>query len=362
MELAISRPTWTTYFNQPAAVESVYAHMASLPSSRTEEKYTAAVYRGGLQYFMNWSNNALPTPDLMRVYMAHLVQRGLAASTINARYLTSVRHYLRALANQMITGLTGKARDFVADCKEQIRQAIALPSPKPGTSSNLPPLWRPDFHRLTLDEVNHVLRSIDRSTLAGLRDYTLLHIAFTTGLRLAELARINLAAIRPSGAGNYIVIVRGKRNNIDPVPFSADAYVDLLVYVWTFNSGLPVGDVRRIRDSVPVFQPLHRETFYMASWRYDAADGLSHQAIRDAVTKRSRMALGYAIAVHDTRRTAAYLAHKSGMDLPDIQQMLRHKQPDITWKYIGSEPNYETRMLSKLLAFGDNPAKPESSS
>jgi site-specific recombinase XerD len=343
---------WTTFFNQAAAVKAVYAHIAQLPSARSLERHTFTVYDGGLQFFMSWSDNALPTPDLMRNYMAYLVQRGLAASTINARYLTSVRHYVRALSNQMIPDLTGKSRDFVADCREQMRQAIALPSPKPELNSNMPPLWRPDFHRLTLYEVNLVLRAINRDTLAGLRDYALLHLAFTTGLRLAELARISLASIRPSGAGNYIAVVRGKRNNIDPVPFSADVHADLMVWLWAFNSGLPAGDSRRIQAAAPIFQPLHRETFYMAERRYDTARGLSHQAIRDAVAKRTKQALGYAIAVHDTRRTAASLAHKAGMALPDIQQMLRHKKSSITWAYIGNEPNYEARMLSKLLTFG----------
>jgi site-specific recombinase XerD len=343
---------WTVFFNQGDAVKAVYSHIATLPSSRNAEQHTATVYDGGLKYFMAWSKDALPTADLMRVYMAHLVQRGLAASTINARYLTSVRHYLRALANQMINGLTGKTRGFVADCREQIRQALAMPSPKPELSTNLPPLWRPDFHRLTLYEVNLVLRSINRDTLAGLRDYALLHLAFTTGLRLAELARISLASIHPSGAGNYIAVVRGKRNNIDPVPFSADVHVDLLVYLWAFNSGLPARDARRIQGAAPIFQPLHRETFYMASWRYEAARGLSHQAIRDVVAKRTRLALGYPIAVHDTRRTAAALAHDAGMPLPDIQTMLRHKRPDVTWRYVGQKPDFHRRALATYMTFG----------
>lgn len=354
MDIVVSTntKTWTSYFEPRAAVASVYSYVASLPSSRTKEKATAIAYRGGLEYFTTWMGSALPTPDLMRGYVAHLVQRGLKSSTINARYLAAPRHYLRALSNQSIFGLTGSAHDFVADCREQIRQAAAMPSPKPDTVSNLPPLWRPEFHRLSLDEVNHVLRTIDRSTLAGLRDYALMLIAFTTGLRLAELARITLASIRPTRAGNYIVVVRGKRNNIDPVPFSRDAYADLMAYVWTYNSGLPPNDPRRIWNAVPVFQPLHRETFYMKFARYSPANGLSHQAIRDAVAKRSRLALGYSIAVHDTRRTAAYLAHKSGMTLPDIQQLLRHKEPTITWKYIGNEPDFESRMLSTRLVFG----------
>jgi integrase len=343
---------WTTFFNQGAAIKAVYAHIAQLPSARSTEGHTFTVYDGGLKYFMAWSDNALPTPDLLRDYMAHLVQRGLAASTINARYMTSVRHYLRALSNQMIPGLTGGDRDYIADCREQMRQAIALPSPKPEHNSNMSPLWRPDFHRLSLYEVNLVLRAIDRSTLAGLRDYALLHLAFTTGLRLAELARISLASIRPSGAGNYIAVVRGKRNNIDPVPFSADVHADLMVWLWAFNSGLPANDTRRIQGAAPIFQPLHRETFYMASWRYETSRGLSHQAIRDAVAKRTKQALGYPIAVHDTRRTAASLAHDAGMPLPDIQTMLRHKRPDVTWRYVGTKPDFHRRALSTYMTFG----------
>jgi site-specific recombinase XerD len=353
MELAVSAPPlWTTYFNRHAAVEAVYAHVAALPSSRTDEQHTAKVYRAGLLAFTTWAGDALPTPDLLRVYIAHLVQRGLKSSTIASRYLAPVRHYLKHLGNQSLTGLAGPLRDQISDCRDQIRQAAALPSPKDDVSTNVAPLWRPDFNRLDLQQVNAVLRGIDRSTMAGLRDYALLHIAFSTGLRLAELARIHQGAIQPSGAGGYLITVRGKRSNIDPVPISATAHGDLVTYIQAFNAGLEDDDPRRIVDSVPVWQPMHRETFYMATARYNPARGLSHQAIRDLIYKRSRFALGKAIAPHDTRRTAAALAYGAGMSLPDIQLLLRHKNPSVTLNYIGTKPDFHTRALDTYVKFG----------
>lgn len=352
MDIVVSEPVWTHYFNREEAVRAVAAHIAALPSSRTPEQHTRRAYQDGLEAFNRWVGERLPTPDVLRVYVAELVQRGLKSSTISSKYLASVRHYLRALGNQSIMGLEGREHSFVLDCKDQIRQAAAMPTPKPELSTNLPPLWRPDFHRLTLDEVNSVLRQIDRSTLAGLRDYALLHIAFSSGLRLAELARISLSALRPSGSGGWLISVRGKRGNIDPVPISADAYADILAAVDAFNAGLAADDSRRIAGTVPVFQPLHRQRYYMAAVRYATARGLSHQAIRDAVKKHTLLALGYAIAVHDTRRTAAALAYDAGMLLPDIQLFMRHKNSAITLSYIGTKPDFHTRSLATYMSFG----------
>lgn len=347
-----SRLHWTAYFDRRLAIEAVSAHIAQLPSSRTEEQNTRKVYEAGLKAFTTWMEDDLPTVDLLRAFIAHMVWRGLKSSTIASRYLAVIRHYLHALANQSIPGLTGEAREFVADCREQLRQAEAIQTPKPETSSNIAPLWRPDFHRLDEHQVNRVLRQIDRTTVTGLRDYALMHIAFSTGLRLAELARIRLAAIFPTDGGRYLIRVRGKRNNVDPVPMSRTAYRDLQAYIEAFNAGLDTDDPRRIVETFPVWQPRHRDRYYLAIRRYDPSRGISHQAIRDIIAKRSLAALGYKIAAHDTRRTAASLAHNAGMPLPDIQQLLRHKHASITLAYIGTKPNFEERALDHYVAFG----------
>jgi integrase/recombinase XerD len=215
-------------------------------------------------------------------------------------------------------------------------------------------LWRPEFTRLDIKQVNAVLRQIDRTTMAGLRDYALLHLAFSTGLRLAEMARISLASIQPTGDGAYLITVRGKRSNVDPVPISGLAYADIAAYLEAYNEGLPTGDPRRIVGDTPIWQPLHRDRFYFALGRTNPCKGLSHQAIRDLIAKRTGVALGkqWELAAHDTRRTAAAIAYDSGMPLPDIQALLRHKDASVTLHYVGTKPDFHKRSLSTYVNFG----------
>lgn len=345
---------WLQYFDRRAAVESVYAHVAALPSSRTEEQHTIRVYEAGLKYFFSWAADDLPTPDLLRRFIAHLVQRNLKSSTIASKYLAPVRHYLKRLADQHTPGYYGAERDFIQDCRESIRQAAALPTPKPETVSNIPPLWRPEFTRLSLSQVNSVLRQIDRSTIAGLRDYALLHIAFSTGLRLAEIARITLDNITPSGDGAYLLTVRGKRSNTDPVPLSQTAYTDLIAYIDAYNAPLDHADQRTITPTVPVWQPLHRNRYHFAPGRHNPAKGISHQSIREIIARHSIAALGstWRLAAHDTRRTAAAIAYDAGMPITDIQAFLRHKDPSVTMHYVGTKPDFHKRSLSTYVQFG----------
>jgi len=352
--IVASNHIWLNYFNRRAALASVYAHVAALPSSRTQEQHTAKVYRAGLEYFMAWIGDELPSAEALSAFIAHLVQRDLKSSTISSKYLAPVRHYLKRLADQMRPGLTGAERDFVSDCRDFIRQAAALPTPRAETISNIAPLWRPEFKRLGVTQVNSVLRQIDRTSLAGLRDYALLHLAFSTGLRLAEMQRITPNAIQPTGDGGYLITVRGKRCNIDPVPISAQAFADLTAWKNAYNADLDPADPRRIQGDVPLWQPLHRNKFYFALGRADPCKGLSTQAIRDLIAKRSRDALGdqWVLAPHDTRRTAAAIAYDAGMPLPDIQSLLRHKDASVTLHYIGTKPDFHKRALSTYVQFG----------
>lgn len=346
--------TWLQYFHPRAALDAVAAHIAALPSSRTDEKHTARVYASGIKYFLEWSGDELPTPDRLKAFTAHLVQRGLKSSTIASKYLAPVRLYLKRLAEQPIR-VHGTEREFVSDCRDQIRQAASIPTPRAETTSNIAPLWRPEFTRLNIQQVNAVLRQISPATIGGLRDYALLHIAFSTGLRLAEIARISLDSIQPTADGDgYIITVRGKRSNIDPVPVSRLAYADLMAYVQAFNAPLDAADPRRIRGSMPVWQPLHSGTTHFAPTRYKPAGGLSHQSIREIIAKRTASALGseWSLAAHDTRRTAAAIAYDAGMPLPDIQALLRHKDAAVTLRYVGTKPDYHKRALSTYVSFG----------
>lgn len=155
---------WLRYFDPRAAIAAVAAHVEQLPGSRTAERHTVRAYGDGLNYFTRWMGISLPTEDGMIAFIAHLVQdRHLKASTISSKYLAPVRLYLLKLAGQRITGFFGVERDYISDCRDHIRAAAAVKSPRAETTSNISPLWNPQFHRLTLKQVNAVLRSITRS-------------------------------------------------------------------------------------------------------------------------------------------------------------------------------------------------------
>jgi site-specific recombinase XerD len=347
---------WLDYFSLDKAVASVAVHVASLPSSRTPEQTTKVAYMGGLKYLTDWLEDEMPTPATMQRFIAHLTQRGLASSTINARYLAPARHYLRALADQHQPGLTGETRDFMADCAMEIRKASESAPAKRATTTRLAPLWNPKFKRLSLEQVNAVLERIKAlNGLIDLRDYALIRVAVATGLRLAELARITLASIQPlpKDEAGYLLSVRGKRSNLDPVALDVDAYKSILRWVLAFNRAMSFEDPRRIVADVPVWQPVHRYNRPYPLGSYDPCKGLSHQAMRDLMGDRTQAALGkdWRLSPHDFRRTAAALAYEAGMALEDIQAMLRHSDISTTMKYIGVRPDYARRTLARLVTF-----------
>jgi integrase len=349
------------FFSFEDAYQSVLNHVLSLPSSRTPERHTFNNYTAGLDYFLAFIDDQLPTEELMQAYIAHLTQRGLKSSTISAKYLAPVRLFCRALAKQdLYKNATGEPSEMLnlsialPECRERIRQAADIPNPKSEESTNIAPLWNPKFHRLALTEVNAVVRSIDRSHVAGLRDYALLMTAFTTALRLAEISRMTPASITKEG-DTWIITVRGKRSNSDPVPTSDAAAQAVFDYVSAFNAGLDPDDSRRINDDTPLWQPMmHGENNYVAIGynNYTPRRGMCTQAIRKLMARRVEAALGFTIAAHDFRRTAAALAFKAGMPLPEIQKLLRHKNPSTTLNYIGQEPDYAAAALSTYVQIG----------
>lgn len=346
---------WLNYFRPREALGAVGAHVASLPSAQTVERHTEKVYQAGLLYFLSFAGNELPTPNLITAFIGHLKRdRNLKSSTIGSKYLAPVRLYLKKLAAQQIT-VTGPERDFVQDCREHLRAALEVKTPRTETTSSIAPLWRPEFKRLTINQVNAVLRQIDRTQISGLRDYALLHVAFSAALRIAELNRITLGSLTQEG-DTWIITVRGKRNNIDPVPVSSQCAQDIFDYVAAYNFGLAEDDPRRIDADTPLWQPLiHGDNYAILGVnRYAPARGMSHQGIRNIIRSRTATALGQdmGIAAHDTRRTAAAIAYDSGMPLPEIQSLLRHKSAAVTLGYIGTKPDYKNRTLATYVSFG----------
>ena len=369
------------FFDFEAACRAVFNHVAQLPSDTTPEKHTRNNYGAGLNKFLTFLAQVperpnttdkitdeimeayiasiipgcrLPTRELMQAYVALLRARGLKATTIASSYLAPARHFCRALADQPLafedhhdSKMLFELSIALPEWRERIRQAASIANPSPETTTRLSPLFDPRFVRLEQAQVNAILRALDLSNLVNLRNYAILHIAFTTALRLAEIQRMSHNSITQE-ADTWLITVRGKRSNIDPVPTATKAVQDVHDYVNRFNADLPDGDPRRITGDSPLWQPLMKNGAHLAIGSYNPTRGITKEAIRKIISTRSHAALGerYELAAHDTRRTAAYIAFKAGMPIPEIQKLLRHKHPATTFRYIGQEPEYAAANMS----------------
>lgn len=359
---------WLQYFDPWKATEAVFNHVARLSSYRTPEQHTLKSYQQKLEYFGKFTGVRFPDKALLLEFISHLRNdRNFAHRTI-LTYLAPIKHFLHNLYDQTSKGWVGSERMEREDYREELRLAMELKHPKNDITTNHSPLWRNDFVRLTRYKLDKVLHSIDRTTIAGKRDYALLYVGFSTGLRVGELQRITLNKIFVDELAEVVLIkVRGKRNNFDPVPIDLDVYEAILAYVDSFNAPLSQDDPRRITADTPIWQPMHSATRHMNTWSkpkddkpsrelYKPEKGLSVKGIYNIVRRKVCNILNLKrFSPHDMRRTITALLYTKGAKIHEIQRLVRHKSFATTATYIGSPPNYRDYTATTYVEFGVKP-------
>lgn len=380
--------TWCDYFDIRRAIVATQDSIMQLDGANTEEAHTWKSYSHALYRFFVWGMQTamqqqpsfdgadaqtvdnfftavrhttdqivfhpLPNSDLLNGFIAYLRNEPgnpKTNGTINQKYLAPLRRYFKSLYTQEadVRRFTSMAEYIqYSEWRQSIRNTedVKVKAPRKSHESAL---WSQGI-RLTANQVNAVLRGIDRDTLSGKRDYALLLLAFSSGLRIAEIRRVSLASIRAEGNG-YLITVTGKRGNTDPVPVSAGVYTAILEYVYAYNAEVDPTDPRHIDQQRPIWRPIANDA---NTRRAFAGDALSISSLSATIKKRVSSTLDNmtAFAAHDTRRTTAYLAYKSGMHLSNISRLLRHADISTTAKYIGVEPDYSGFNLSEYVSLG----------
>ena len=373
---------WTRFFDVRAALASVDNVLKDKGSQRTKEKYTRRAYEAGLLYFMNWAGVGLPDEDrlkftvyefaerfswhrfpgegLVQEYVAHHKDKGNSKATIDSKYLAPLRHYIKALKNQMIP-VTGAERDFVSICKDGLIAALDVRTTATSKQTNIAPLYQHGT-RLSKGQVDTFLMALAESgweSLGAFRDLVIVYIGFNAGLRVSEIARLRLSSIVWGDKG-WVIKVRGKNNNYQPIPIDQAGYDLVKMYVERFNERLEAGDARRIGgmcggEEVALFQPLYENDNLPAIGQrlgggvYDPVRGLAVSSMRDMVKRRSVEALGIEISPHDMRRSMASILRDLGVGLDLIKVLLRHENEATTARYCGNPPNFQRAMPSNYL-------------
>ena len=171
---------------------------------------------------------------------------------------------------------------------------------------------------MTGQDVKKVMNSIDRSTLEGLRNYAVLALMATCGLRTIEVVRANVEDLR-SECGIPVLYVqgKGKHDKADFVKLSEPVLKAIREYLKARG---------QVRPEAPLFASCSRR---------NKGRRLTTRTI-SSIAKSAMKKGGYdspRLTAHSFRHTAITLALMNGNTLADVQYFARHSSINTTMIY-----------------------------
>lgn len=227
----------------------------------------------------------------------------LTAHDVTAYVLTAAARYATGTTKYLVTALRALLRYLYLEGRLAVDLTGAVPAVARGRLRGLPRALAPD-------QVRRLLRRADRRGPTGRRDYAVLVLLVRLGLRIGEVAALELDDL-DWRAGDFLV--RGKGRREDRLPLPADVGAALAHYLRTSRPPTPV---RRAFLSV---RAPHRP--------------LTPGAIRGIVGRALAHAGLPATPAHRLRHTAATQLLRAGASLDEIAQVLRHRHHDTTALY-----------------------------
>ena len=180
----------------------------------------------------------------------------------------------------------------------------AMELDKPKAARNLPKVR-------SIEQVDSLLDSIDKTSLSGKRDDALFELVYSCGLRISEVCTLKLANLHLE---ERLILVHGKGDKERLVPFGDRAYEKILVYLNEVRPELVKG-----RNVAEVFvnyrgEPISRKGVWK---RFKELEALS----------------GVEAKVHTLRHSFATHLLQGGADLRSVQELLGHSDLSTTTIY-----------------------------
>lgn len=171
---------------------------------------------------------------------------------------------------------------------------------------------------LQKEDAHNLLNSIDRSTEAGRRDYAMILLSITAGLRIIEIQRADLGNLETLG-GEHVLYIQGKGHA------EADTYKKLTPEV--YDAITDYLTIRHTHDSAaPLFAGIGNRS---------REQRLTEPSISRIIKDRLRAA-GYdthRISAHSLRHTSITFLLKAGATIQEAQHHARHASPETTGIY-----------------------------
>lgn len=171
---------------------------------------------------------------------------------------------------------------------------------------------------LTSRQVKAVLSDIDRSTLQGKRDYAMLVLMITGGLRTIEVARADIGDLRTVG-DNTVLFVQGKGRDEKTEYIKLDAHVEAIIREYLKARG-------EAKPEAPLFASASNNS---------KGKRMTTRAI-SGIAKAHMVEAGYnsdKLTAHSLRHTAVTLSLLAGKPLEEVQQFARHTNIATTMIY-----------------------------
>jgi integrase/recombinase XerD len=226
------------------------------------------------------------------------------AAEVSAFVVREVRGRRAGSAQHIVKGMRALLRFLHVDGKinkplDQVVLGVAS-----WRNSTLPKALEPS-------QVDRLLASCDQTTPKGQRDFAILTILVRLGLRAGEVAALRVSDI--DWRRGEIVLQHGKANRVERLPLPTD--VGQAIVAWLVQ-GRPAGSTHQVFTRV------------CAPYR-----GLTMPGVSDVVHNACLRAGLPPVHAHRLRHTAATQMLRSGANLAEIGQVLRHRNFQTTAIY-----------------------------
>lgn len=286
-----------------------------LATERNVSEHTRIAYMGDLEEFAEFlqKSNFIKNRDeivkveteTIRAYLGYLFRRKVKKVTVN-RKISSLRSFYKYL----------------------IRNGKIKNNPAGMIQASKTEKYMPNF--LSVDEMFELLNAQDGNSIASLRNRAMLELFYSCGLRLSELAGLNVGDLDFKQA---LVKVRGKGRKERIVPIGAPARKALQEYLAISNEARKKVDVDVFKS--PLFLNLRGARISVRSIA----------RIVDEETRKS--GIGRKISPHALRHTFATHLLNAGADLRSIQELLGHESLSTTQKYTAVNINRMMEIYDK---------------
>lgn len=294
---------------QRAINEDLYSRFISYLDAKPK---TVQTYTRALKQFFNWMNtNGIrrPTFEDVKAYRDEIAQTH-KPTTVQAYIFTVRRFFEWTESTGLYPNIAGRIKGARIDREH-----------------------KKDY--LTSEQVKAVLQGIDRSTLQGKRNYAIVVLMITAGLRDVEVSRAKVEDLRTSG-NNTVLYLQGKGH---------DERTDYVI--------IPEPTERAIREYLKARGKVNpEEPLFTSLSNNSAGKAMTTRSISD-VAKTAMVRAGYdseRLTAHSMRHTAVTLALiANGGNIQEAQQFARHADISTTLIYAHNLER-QNNQCSRLIA------------